>query len=175
MRAREVVTGPGEDGVGFWPKRPARLIAGPNLLGMASISARAARLLLAVACALTGLLGVPAASASAPPVPAVVTAPPCGDVSSYQQVDLSKLPREATDTVNLIKKGGPYPYPQDGQVWDNREGALPDCGSSYYHEYTVKTPGSRDRGARRFVVGSRGEYFYTGDHYETFALTHIDR
>lgn len=134
---------------------------------------RSARLLAAAALGLTALLGVPTAAAAAPPVPAA--APPCGDVSSYRQVDLSQLPPEATDTANLIRKGGPYPHPQDGKVWDNREGSLPDCGASYYREYTVETPGSPDRGARRFVVGSRGEHFYTGDHYETFALTRLDR
>lgn len=133
---------------------------------------RSARLL-AAALGLTGLLGVPAASAVAPPAPAV--APPCGDVSSYRQVDLSQLPPEATDTATLIRKGGPYPHPQDGEVWANREGSLPGCGASYYREYTVETPGSSERGARRFVVGDRGEHFYTGDHYETFALTRLDR
>lgn len=163
---------------------------------MTSISSRTARLLLAAVLALTGLLGVPTASSLAGPalpgsaLPGAVlagsalpesplagaaAAPPCGDVSSYPQVDLSRLPREATDTVNLIKKGGPYPYPKDGTVWDNRERTLPDCGSGYYHEYTVPTPGSPDRGARRFVVGNHGEYFYTGDHYDSFALTHVDR
>lgn len=145
---------------------------------MTSIPARSARLLLVALFALAGLLSPSAAfsAPAAPVLPAPAAAPPaCGDTSSYPQADLSKLPREATDTVNLIKKNGPYPYPQDGGVWDNREGTLPNCGSDYYREYTVKTPGSPDRGARRFVVGNRGEYFYTGDHYDSFALTHVDR
>jgi len=141
---------------------------------MASITSRAARLLVAVAFGLAGSLGVPTAAAAAA-APAPATAPPCGDVSSYRQVDLSQLPPQAAETANLIARGGPFPYPQDGQTWDNREESLPDCGSDYYREYTVPTPGSPDRGARRFVVGDRGEHFYTGDHYDSFALTRLDR
>jgi guanyl-specific ribonuclease Sa len=94
----------------------------------------------------------------------------CGDTSGFKQTPLSTLPPEATDTYNLIQQGGPYPYPQDDTVFDNREGLLPSCSSGYYHEYTVKTPGSPDRGARRIVAGSGGEYFYTGDHYASFSV-----
>ncbi|WP_020502440.1 ribonuclease domain-containing protein [Sciscionella marina] len=103
----------------------------------------------------------------------VAAQPNCGDTSSYKKVDLSTLPKEATDTVNLIKKGGPYPYPQDGTVFSNREGILPKCDSGYYHEFTVKTPGSDDRGARRFVTGKGSEYFYTDDHYKSFSLVNV--
>lgn len=99
---------------------------------------------------------------------------PCGDTAGFQQVNLSSLPKEATDTVNRIKSGGPFPYPQDGQTFTNREGVLPDCAEGYYKEYTVVTPGSPNRGARRFVVGEHGEYFYTGDHYASFQLTNIN-
>lgn len=96
--------------------------------------------------------------------------PTCGDTSSYDVVPLSSLPSQATDTENLIDQGGPFPYPQDGTVFSNREALLPACASGYYHEYTVKTPGSSDRGARRIVTGSGGEHFYTGDHYASFDL-----
>jgi ribonuclease T1 len=96
--------------------------------------------------------------------------PPCGDTSSYDVVALSSLPAEATDTAELIEQGGPYPYPQDGTVFQNREDILPDCTTGYYHEYTVKTPGSPDRGARRIVTGDDGEHFYTDDHYASFSL-----
>src|ERR671930_1524210 len=101
---------------------------------------------------------------------AVTAQPECGDTSSYDVVPLSSLPPEATDTEELIDQGGPYPYPQDGTVFSNREALLPDCASGYYHEYTVVTPGSPDRGARRIVTGSGGEHFYTGDHYASFDL-----
>jgi guanyl-specific ribonuclease Sa len=96
--------------------------------------------------------------------------PPCGDTSSYDVVPLSGLPPEATDTAELIEQGGPFPYPQDGTVFQNREDLLPDCAAGYYHEYTVKTPGSPDRGARRIVTGDDGEHFYTDDHYASFSL-----
>ena len=89
-------------------------------------------------------------------------------------VALSSLPAEATDTYHLIQQGGPYPYDQDGTVFQNRESLLPACSSGYYHEYTVVTPGSGDRGARRIVTGEGGEYFYTGDHYASFQLIDVN-
>ncbi len=84
------------------------------------------------------------------------------------QVNVNDLPAEALATINLIQNGGPYPYKQDGVVFYNREGLLPQKPSGYYHEYTVKTPGSSDRGARRIVTGKDGEYYYTDDHYASF-------
>ena len=81
---------------------------------------------------------------------------------------LSKdLPVEARETLVLIKKGGPFPYSQDGKFFGNREKLLPIRDRSYYREYTVRTPGARDRGARRIVAGG-GEYFYTDNHYRSF-------
>ncbi|KZB81409.1 ribonuclease domain-containing protein [Amycolatopsis regifaucium] len=100
---------------------------------------------------------------------------PCGDLTGFKHSALSSLPSEATTTYHLIKKGGPFPYPdKDGTVFSNRENILPKCASSYYHEYTVPTPGSPDRGARRIVTGSGGEFFYTGDHYATFSVIDVD-
>lgn len=84
---------------------------------------------------------------------------------------LSSLPPQATDTWKLIEKGGPYPYPRnDDVVFDNREKRLPAKKSGYYHEYTVKTPGSPDRGARRLITGQAHELYYTGDHYASFVV-----
>lgn len=80
----------------------------------------------------------------------------------------SDLPPEADDTLALIDEGGPFPYPEDGEVFQNREGVLPPESTGYYHEYTVDTPGSPDRGARRIVTGEDGTDYYTSDHYETF-------
>jgi len=87
------------------------------------------------------------------------------------------LPVQAQQTLALIRAGGPFPYPRkDGSVFSNREGALPRQARGYYREYTVPTPGSRDRGARRIIAGSgpgrdvrtSGEYYYTDDHYASF-------
>jgi isoleucyl-tRNA synthetase len=72
------------------------------------------------------------------------------------------------DTLALIDQGGPFPHAQDGQVFQNRERVLPRQPTAYYHEYTVETPGSADRGARRIVTGRGGEQFYTDDHYASF-------
>jgi len=76
------------------------------------------------------------------------------------------------ETLTLVKRGGPFPYPKDGVVFGNYEKSLPVMARGYYHEYTVRTPGIRGRGARRLVAGGRpalkAEYYYTDDHYMTF-------
>jgi len=71
-------------------------------------------------------------------------------------------------TLALIDAGGPFPYRQDGTVFSNREHLLPAEPHGYYHEYTVPTPDSSDRGARRIVTGGQGEAYYTDDHYRSF-------
>jgi ribonuclease T1 len=100
-------------------------------------------------------------------VPAAVSNPPVQQNQSGG-ISLSSLPGEASATLKLIKQGGPFPYSKDGTVFSNYEGLLPSKPSGYYHEYTVITPGSSDRGARRIVAGVPGEYYYTGDHYLSF-------
>ncbi len=78
------------------------------------------------------------------------------------------LPPEARETLALINKGGPFPYPRDGVVFGNRERRLPAQPRGYYHEYTVKTPGAHNRGPRRIVCGPLPECYYSADHYRTF-------
>ena len=91
-------------------------------------------------------------------------------------VALSSLPPQAADTVRLIEKGGPFPYPSnDGVVFHNNEHLLPSEPDGYYHEFTVPTPGSQTRGARRMITGRDGQYYYTGDHYETFVAVDVTR
>ena len=82
----------------------------------------------------------------------------------------SFLPPEAHPVLAAIAAGGPYDYRQDGGVFQNREGLLPRQPRGYYREFTVETPGSDDRGARRIVSGGEPpvEYFYTDDHYRSF-------
>ena len=89
-------------------------------------------------------------------------------VALSTDVALEKLPLEARQTVALIKAGGPFPYAQDGKTFQNREKHLPLRERGYYREYTVKTPGAKDRGARRIVSGRGGEFYYTEDHYRSF-------
>lgn len=86
------------------------------------------------------------------------------------EISVNDLPPEGRTTLKLIKTGGPFPYSKDGTVFSNYEGLLPKKSSGYYHEYTVITPGSSDRGARRIVAGQNGEYYYTSDHYASFKL-----
>jgi ribonuclease T1 len=85
-------------------------------------------------------------------------------------INAGDLPPEGRTTLGLIKSGGPFPYSKDDTVFSNYEGLLPGRPGGYYHEYTVITPGSHDRGARRIVAGSNGEYYYTVDHYSSFKL-----
>ena len=80
------------------------------------------------------------------------------------------LPAEARETLRLIDRGGPYPYRRDGLTFKNLEKRLPLRQRGYYREYTVPTPGSRDRGARRIVTGAQPPvvFYYTDDHYRSF-------
>jgi ribonuclease T1 len=89
-------------------------------------------------------------------------------VSGLPFVLLAQLPPEAAETVELIDAGGPFPEDEDGGTFGNREDLLPDEQMGYYAEYTVPTPGSRDRGARRIVAGDEGELYWTEDHYRSF-------
>jgi ribonuclease T1 len=104
---------------------------------------------------------------SSDPAPKTVSVPTC---------PLATLPHEAVDTVRLIHSNGPFPFPRtDGVVFINREGHLPEQSRGYYHEYTVITAGARDRSLRRIVTGGSPrtnptQYFYTGDHYDSFCL-----
>ena len=88
--------------------------------------------------------------------------------SGLATVTLAQLPAEARDTLALVDRGGPYPYEKDGTTFNNFEGLLPDRPRGYYREFTVPTPGERDRGARRLIVGGGGDVYYTDDHYESF-------
>lgn len=87
-------------------------------------------------------------------------------------VAVSELPKQGTETYNQIRQGGPFAYEKDGVVFGNRERQLPAEKRGYYREYTVKTPGSRDRGARRIVCGGQPKTpdacYYTDDHYASF-------
>lgn len=83
-------------------------------------------------------------------------------------VAFSALPEQARQTVTLIQHGGPFPYPEDGSVYDNRNRRLPAEPLGYYHEYTVQTPGDLDRGERRIITGRNGAYYWTADHYASF-------
>ena len=90
------------------------------------------------------------------------------DASTLSQVSAAELPAQALATIELIRKGGPYPYQRDGLVFGNFEKRLPLRERGYYREYTVRTPGATGRGARRIVAGKGGELYYTEDHYQSF-------
>lgn len=90
------------------------------------------------------------------------------NVHAVQESTVSALPLEVAETLRLIRQGGPFPYPRDGIVFGNFEKRLPAKQRGYYHEYTVKTPSVRSRGARRIVCGQPAECYYSDDHYETF-------
>lgn len=89
--------------------------------------------------------------------------------SGLPTMSVSELPPEGRETLRLIDAGGPFPYPRDGVVFRNGERILPRQPRGFYREYTVRTPGSRDRGARRIVTGDGTRLiYYTNDHYRTF-------
>jgi ribonuclease T1 len=136
------------------------------------------------------LLGLAAVAGLSPP-PSLAFS----EASGLREIAVSELPPEARETLARIRQGGPFPYERDGIEFRNREKLLPMSVRGYYREYTVQTPGARDRGARRIVAGGcdggtattgaqRGaarsspqvfveacggaEYYYTDDHYRSF-------
>ena len=134
--------------IGRWLRKSAKSAAAGVVLG-----------------ALVGALA--SGGASAREVPSG-TAP-----SAASSVALTALPVQAQETHQRILSGGPFPYTKDGSVFGNRERRLPSQARGYYREYTVKTPGASNRGARRIVCGGREPKtpdvcYYTQDHYASF-------
>ncbi len=84
------------------------------------------------------------------------------------EIAAAELPAQARETIALIRKGGPFPYERDGAAFGNFEKRLPAQARGYYREYTVSSPGAKNRGARRIVAGRGGELYYTDDHYRSF-------
>ncbi|MER5732052.1 ribonuclease [Streptomyces sp. NPDC002138] len=132
--------------------------------------------------ALGGAAAVSLALLVAPTASAVSSAPPAAaapalsgaSITAVGTVCYSALPSQAHDTLDLIDAGGPFPYSQDGVVFQNREHLLPSHTTGYYHEYTVITPGSPTRGARRIITGQQtNEDYYTADHYASFRLVNF--
>jgi ribonuclease T1 len=123
-------------------------------------------------CALAVLVGGWALTRNHAMEPATTTASDAGGSTC----PIATLPREVVDTVKRIHAGGPFPFPHsDGEVFGNHEGHLPKQRRGYYHEYTVITPRARDRSIRRIVTGGAplahpAQYFYTGNHYDSFCL-----
>jgi ribonuclease T1 len=88
--------------------------------------------------------------------------------ATIKDIALVALPREAQQTLQAIKRGGPFAFERDGVVFGNYERRLPPRDRGYYREYTVPTPGEKHRGARRIVAGAHAEYYYSDDHYRSF-------
>jgi len=119
------------------------------------------------------LTSVLVAVSFAGPVPAAAKGPTDRPVDGVAAtIRVVELPRQGRETYELIRLGGPFPYEKDGSVFFNRERLLPAEKRGYWREYTVKTPGSRDRGARRIVCGGPPRQphacYYTADHYASF-------
>jgi len=91
-----------------------------------------------------------------------------GGPAESDGIAVADLPPEARETLALIRRGGPFPYDRDGVVFNNFEKRLPIQPRGYYREYTVNTPGRKDRGPRRIIAGRDREYYYTADHYQSF-------
>jgi ribonuclease T1 len=120
----------------------------------------AAGLLLAVASLLAAGCADGGSTGSEPALTAAEAGSPSG-LSASERAEIAV-------TLRAFRSDGPFPHEQDGGTFFNREGLLPDRPAGHYREYTVETPGSDDRGARRLVIGAEGETYYTRDHYSSF-------
>lgn len=137
----------------------------PRVPVMRTVLAVIAAVILVVGAIVAGGVGTFATSDEAPTTVAAAR------VTGLPVVAAADLPAEARQTLRSIDRGGPFPYARDGSVFGNREGLLPARSRGYYREYTVPTPGARDRGARRIVTGDDDtEFFYTSDHYGSFRV-----
>lgn len=112
------------------------------------------------------LIAVAIAALLAPPL--VLAQEKSASAAAIGEIAFMALPLEARQTLKVIKRGGPYPYLRDAEVFGNYERLLPRSDRGYYREYTVPTPGAKDRAARRIIAGRNGEYYYTDDHYRSF-------
>lgn len=112
----------------------------------------------------------PPAPAAGLPHPAPRAAQAASPAASSPAALPVSLPPQARSTIALIQRGGPFPHPQDGNVFGNYEGHLPRQPRGWYHEYTVDTPGLNHRGSRRVVTGGNPprEWYYSDDHYRSF-------
>lgn len=126
-------------------------------------------LLVCLAALLFFFFGAPPEPASGREAPASHAAPVAA-ISAQPAAQRAALPPEAYAVIERIQRGEPHPYAKDGTTFFNREGKLPQKPRGYYREYTVPTPGARDRGARRLVTGGEPPevWYYTADHYQTF-------
>ena len=111
----------------------------------------------------------PSAASSESGSPTVEPSGGTDPASGLPIVRLGDLSPEAAQILELIDRGGPFEEDEDGGTFENREEILPDEQVGYYREYTVPTPGSDDRGARRIVAGEGGELYWTDDHYRSFS------
>jgi ribonuclease T1 len=120
------------------------------------------RLILAAAV----ILCIPACG-NASPGP-VTTNASASVTKGIHDIAAAQLPPQARQTLKLIETGGPYPYRQDGTIFQNREKLLPPEPNGYYREFTVPTQRSQGRGSLRIIAGKNGERYYTPDHYQSF-------
>ena len=109
----------------------------------------------------------PSTLEGAPAAPAESAPPQASSPSRVESIPANERP-QLEKTLQLIARGGPFPYAKDGTVFQNREKRLPARPRGYYREYTVPTPGASNRGARRVVQGKDGDTWYTSDHYNSF-------
>lgn len=113
--------------------------------------------------------GLVLAAAIISPLPAFARATP----DALPEIAVADLPKEGREVLALIQKGGPFRYDRDGVVFGNYERLLPAQRRGYYHEYTVRTPGAKNRGARRIICGGPAKSpeacYYTSDHYRSFS------
>ena len=92
----------------------------------------------------------------------------------FPTISEQSIPLTGLETYRNIQRGGPFPFEKDGVVFGNRERILPLQKRGFYREYTVKTPGDRNRGAKRIVCGGAAAApevcYYTADHYASFRM-----
>ncbi len=160
--------------------RPRRRRRRPVVLGVGAALVMALVVLVQAFAGPTGG-NAPSRSAPGPSVAAPASPLPMAPAPAARDADDAPIPvvegspvsdpeqvREIRRVLTLAARGPPYPHRQDGTSFQNRERRLPQMPRGHYREFTVRTPGESDRGARRLVIGKDGVIWYSVDHYQSF-------
>lgn len=110
----------------------------------------------------------PATRPTTPTTPSTTSATASSSTADLNSIRDAAERDQVRSIIDAIDAGGPFRYSKDGSTWQNRERRLPKQRPGHYREYTVDTPGSDDRGARRIIAGAEHEIYYTRDHYDSF-------
>jgi ribonuclease T1 len=110
-----------------------------------------------------GFLGRQAPYPALPPERAAASV---DSASGLPWIAVEDLPVTAQATLSLVEAGGPFPNPDDGRLFTDPDGLLPEPAEAY-RVYRVAKPGQQTS-PWYLVVGGSEEVYWTTDELESF-------